>query len=190
MVDIGVAGRAKTPLRVIVPRGRAERTAFSKEITPKLFEALEDYFPIEYPYDKLDQIAVPLAAMPAMENAGLITYREELLIAPASSDSVQRRRMSAYVIAHEIAHHWFGNLVTTAWWDDISLNEAFATWMEHWAVDRIQPEWRTSVDAQFAKTVAMRNDSLSSARRIRQPIATVGDIVQAFDAITYSKGSR
>ena len=130
IIDGGTAGKNKTPLRVITTRGHRDEAKYALEITPKVFSALENYFGIPYPYEKLDQITIPITvAFGAMENAGLITYRSSILLIRPQDDTVMRRRNSASTITHEIAHQWFGNMVTPAWWDDIWLNEAFATWM-------------------------------------------------------------
>lgn len=188
IVEAGHAGKKKTPLRIIVPKGRSARTTFAREATPKIFEALENYFGIPYPFDKLDQVAFPFNGG-AMENAGLITYGQSHLVAPPTGEFHRRKISSANIIAHEIAHQWFGNLATLHWWDDLWLNEAFAEWMEVRIVDRIFPEWKAPLFLPFRKGFAISSDSLTSARRIRQPIENAGDIAQAFDSITYNKGA-
>ena len=187
IVDAGTAGQKRTKLRIIVPKGRASRSTFARDATPKIFEALERYFGIPYPFDKLDQIAFTHNAG-AMENAGLITYGQQFLSAPPAGDSAQRQRIAAAYIAHEIAHQWFGNLTTMNWWDDIWLNEAFATWMETKVVHEVFPEWKALIQRLFAKSSAISQDSLASARRIRQPVSNAGEIGHAFDSITYLKG--
>jgi cytosol alanyl aminopeptidase len=189
VVDLGRAGRNKTPLRLIVPRGRADRVAFARDFTPRAFEALENYFNIPYPYAALDQIEMTATPGFAMENAGLITYGEGNLTAPPQGMSANQQRTSALVITHEMAHQWFGDLVTTAWWDDIWLNEAFATWSEAKILEQLRPDWRSTVSAQRDKRNSVGFDLLPSARRIRQPIENVGDIAHAFDPITYNKGA-
>ena len=138
IIDGGTAGKNKTPLRVITTRGHRDEAKYALEITPKVFSALENYFGIPYPYEKLDQITIPITvAFGAMENAGLITYRSSILLIRPQDDTVMRRRNSASTITHEIAHQWFGNMVTPAWWDDIWLNEAFATWMTMRTLEQI-----------------------------------------------------
>ncbi|MGH9627960.1 MAG: M1 family metallopeptidase [Bryobacteraceae bacterium] len=189
VVSAGTAGKKKTPLRVLVPRGRAAEAAYTIEVTPKIFNLLEEYFGIPYPYEKLDQVAIPITVgFGAMENVGLITYNQFLLLSEKEKDSLHRQRLSAEVITHEIAHQWFGNMVTPVWWDDIWLNEAFASWMEAKILDQLHPEWKPKVEALGPRSRAMSEDALTSARRIRQPIESNGDIGNAFDAITYSKG--
>jgi alanyl aminopeptidase len=104
-----------------------------------VFNALEEYFGIPYPFDKLDQIAFTFDGG-AMENVGLITYGQSLLVAPPAADSPGRQREAATTIAHEIAHQWFGNSTTMQWWDDLWLNESFATWLELRVIDQTHPE--------------------------------------------------
>ena len=176
------------PLRGIATQGKGEKLKYALNETHEIVEALEDYFQIPYPYEKLDSLAVPDFAAGAMENAGAITYREQLLLLDESASIGQKRR-SKSVQAHELAHQWFGNLVTPVWWNDIWLNEAFATWMAATALDRKWPDeqWRRQ-QMRSSKNV-MNSDSIPSARKIRNPIETNSDIVTAFDGITYEKGA-
>ena len=176
------------PLRGIAARGKGKHLAYALQRTPTLLEALERYFGIPYPYDKLDVIAVPDFAAGAMENAGAITFREWLLLVDEEQATRGQERSFAYVMAHELAHQWFGNLVTMPWWDDIWLNEAFATWMGHRVVQQVWPEHNAGLDLLGSVHHAMQEDSLVSARMIRQPIKTTHDISSAFDSITYDKG--
>jgi alanyl aminopeptidase len=149
---------------------------------------LEEYFQLPYLYPKLDLIEVPLGGG-AMENPGLITFAQRINLAQPGTETPQFQRRAASVEAHEMAHLWFGDLVTTAWWDDIWLNEAFATWMTYKTVDKFAPSWGESGARAASMESAMEADSLVSARRIRQPIESVGDIKTAFDSITYQKGA-
>ncbi len=185
IVDAGKVG--KTPLRIITPRGKTANAKFAAESIPQLLKLLENYFGIPYPYEKLDSIAMPISNF-AMENAGLITYGETLLLSKPEDDSIERQRQCAIVTAHEMAHQWFGDLVTTAWWDDIWLNEAFASWMENKIVAEWKPEWHMDVTGVNDRLYAMKKDSLVSTRKIRQPIESNDDIANAFDGITYQKG--
>jgi alanyl aminopeptidase len=169
-------------------RGRGAELAYALERTPPLLEALESYFGSEYPFAKLDVIAVPDFGAGAMENVGAITFRESLLLIDEDGAPEWQRRAFASVMAHELAHQWFGNLVTLAWWDDIWLNEAFATWMAARAVQAVHPEHQPGLRHLARVLGAMDADSLVSARQIRQPIQSNHDIRNAFDAITYSKG--
>lgn len=175
------------PLRGVAVRGRGERLAFALDHTGAFLAMMEEYFGIEYPYAKLDIVAVPDFAAGAMENIGLITFRETLLLLDESAPERQRRAYAG-VMAHELAHMWFGNLVTMPWWDDIWLNEAFATWMGHKAVQAVHPEHEADLSLLGSVHGAMRSDSLVSARQIRQPIESNHDIRNAFDGITYRKG--
>jgi cytosol alanyl aminopeptidase len=190
IIDGGKAGKNKTPLRVITTRGHRDEVKYALEVTPKVFAALEDYFGVPYPYEKLDQITIPVTvAFGAMENAGLITYQSSILAMRSHDDTIARRRMATEVITHEIAHQWFGNMVTPAWWDDIWLNEAFATWMTQRIEEQNFPDWKIDVSAVNSKSAVMGSDTLLSARKIRQPITSEGDIGSAFDDITYEKGA-
>jgi len=175
------------PLRGIAIKGQGGKLTQALAKTTGLLLTLEKYFGIAYPYDKLDIVAVPDFAAGAMENAGLITYRDSLLLM-GDHAPVWQHRASASVQAHEMAHQWFGDLVTMPWWDDIWLNEAFATWMGHWAVQHWKPEYHFDRDMLSQSMGAFSADSLVSARQIRQPIESFNDISSAFDGITYSKG--
>jgi len=186
VVDAGKVG--KTPLRIITPLGKAAEAKSAAEAIPQLLKLLENYFGTPYPYEKLDSVVMPISNF-AMENVGLITYGSTLLLAKPGEDSIDRQRQMATVAAHEMAHQWFGDLVTTAWWNDIWLNEAFATWMERKVVGEWKPDWHEDVSAVNARLGAMRDDSLVSARKIRQPIDSNDDIANAFDGITYEKGA-
>lgn len=188
VVNAGTAGLNKTPIRMIVPKGRGADARWAVESTGPLLEQLERYFDIPYPYEKLDHLVIPRGGG-AMENPGLVTYSSALLLAKPADETIVFRRWYASVCAHETAHMWFGDYVTTAWWDDIWLNEAFATWMGSKVLARWKPEWNEAVERAVDRSVAMSMDSLVTARRIRQPIAGNDDIANAFDNITYNKGA-
>jgi alanyl aminopeptidase len=159
-------------------------------VTPEILEGLEDYFGMAYPYDKLDVLAIPFTVQfGAMENVGLVTFRESLVLTPPEQDRVSRRRAYALVAAHEFAHQWFGDLVTAAWWDDIWLNEAFATWMETKIIERWAPSWGMAAQRVEHRNTAAEADALVGSRIIRQPVNSYNDVKNAFDAITYQKGS-
>ncbi len=149
---------------------------------------LEEWFGIPYHYPKLDLIEVPLGGG-AMENPGLITFAQRINLAKPGMESPRFHRVAAEVEAHEFAHLWFGDMVTNAWWDDIWLNEAFASWMTFHAVETFQPKWGAPEERTASMERAMTADRLLSARRIRQPIWSEGDIKTAFDTITYQKGA-
>ena len=186
-VDAGKAGQNHVALRMITPKGKGGQAKYAAEVTGQILEQLENYFAVPYPYDKLDILAVPLFGG-AMENPGLITYVQSLMLSEPAQDSIERQRGYAGVVAHEMAHQWFGDLVTTAWWNDIWLNEAFASWMGSKIIHQWKPEWNTKIDEQNSRLGAMYQDGLVSARQIRQPIESIDDIANAFDGITYSKG--
>jgi cytosol alanyl aminopeptidase len=175
------------PLRGFAARGKGHLLAYALENTQGLLEVQERYFGTPYPYEKLDVVAVPDFAAGAMENVGLITYREQLLLLDDDA-SMDQRRAYASVHAHELAHQWVGNLVTPRWWDDIWLNESFATWMGNKTVDAWRPDFGYG-NANFRGALGVMNaDALVSARQIREPIRSNHDIATAFDGITYQKG--
>jgi alanyl aminopeptidase len=189
VVDGGTAGISRTPLRYIVPRGRGADTRYARATTPRLLALLEDYFGRPYPYPKLDSMVIPITvAFGAMENPGLITYRSGLLLAPPDREDERFQQRYASVAAHEIAHQWFGDLVTMAWWDDLWLNESFATWMARKTVQQLNPQWEASGRRNDERQAAFRTDRLSSTRQIRQAVETRDDLGNAFDRITYDKG--
>jgi cytosol alanyl aminopeptidase len=177
-----------TPLRGIAAKGEGHRLQHVLGETPSIIHTLEDYYGFGYPFDKLDVLAAPDFAAGAMENAGLVTFRDWLLLIDPDSPA-QYVRGSFNVNAHELAHQWTGDTVTTMWWDDIWLNEAFATWMQQKVTEKVHPEYRADLDRIRGAQGAMNNDSLVSARKIRQPITGNGDIETAFDGITYQKGA-
>jgi cytosol alanyl aminopeptidase len=176
------------PLRVIGPRGTGPQLHWILEQTPGIVKYYEEYTNQPYPFDKLDLLGAPDFGAGAMENAGLIVFRDALLRLDAQSPA-DLYRISFDVTAHEIAHQWFGDLVTVPWWDDIWLNEAFATWAQGNATVALKPEYHGDLGRLEGTLGAMRSDSLLSARKIRQPIQGQGDIQNAFDGITYQKGA-
>lgn len=176
------------PFRGICARGRGPEMRYAMEHTAAIVASLERWTGVAYPYDKLDIVAVPDFASGAMENAGLITFRETFLLLPEQPGEDHVRAFTS-IMAHELAHHWFGDLVTMPWWDDIWLNEAFATYMASRTVADVAPEQNATMSEVASTQGAMGADSLASARRIRQPIESDHDIRNAFDAITYQKGA-
>jgi aminopeptidase N len=190
VVDGATAGMKKTRLRYVALKGRGAETRWAAEVTPRLLELLEEYFGMPYPFDKLDALAIPQTVFfGAMENVGLITYASQLLLATPREETSEFRRRYASVAAHEMAHMWFGDLVTLAWWDDAWLNEAFATWMADKVLARLRPEWSSGWWVHYARGRALELDRLASARRIRNPVLEKNDIPDAFDDITYLKGA-
>jgi len=188
LVDAGAHGRKPTPIRIIVPSGQAAKAAYTRDIVGPIFERIESYFAIPYPYAKLDLVVAPQYPG-AMEDAGLILFGARVLLAAPGQIATGWKMGSVKTLAHEVAHMWFGDLVTMAWWDDLWLNEAFASWMELPTVGPWSPSWRLDVKETETRATAAGADARMSARRIRQPIAGEGDIVGAFDSITYDKGS-
>jgi alanyl aminopeptidase len=187
-VQAAPSGRNKVPTRIITPKGRAAEAAYAAKVTPEILSALEEYFGIPYPYEKLDTIAVPLFRG-AMEHPGLITFNSEMVLAKEDEDTPGRQRNFSDTQVHELGHQWFGNLVTLAWWDDLWLNESFASWITPRIIETWRPKWDAPVQRLQYRSWSLESDSLVSARRIRQPIENAGDILTAFDSITYGKGS-
>ncbi len=162
-------------------------TAFALEAAEQQLAFYNKYFGIKYPFGKLDIIAVPDFSAGAMENAGAITFRERLLLVDPATSSVTARKRVAGIISHEIAHQWFGNLVTMKWWDDIWLNEGFATWMANKPVAAWRPEWRVELDDAADTQGALSIDAMRSTRPIRFKVETPAEINEVFDGIAYEK---
>ncbi len=178
-----------TPLRVIAAPGSAHLTTFALEMGAHCLRYFADYYGIDYPGDKLDMIAIPDFAWGAMENLGCITYRETaLLLDDASATSNEKIRV-ADVIAHEIAHMWFGDLVTMKWWNGIWLNEAFATFAEVKCVDAFEPEWDRWLSFSASRAASQETDALESTRSIEMKVASPDEASAMFDVLTYQKGS-
>jgi aminopeptidase N len=176
-----------TPLRVCSTPDKRGLTAFALEAATQQLKFYNDYFGIKYPFGKLDIIAVPDFAAGAMENAGAITFRERLLLVDPERSSADVRKNVASIISHEIAHQWFGNLVTMKWWDDIWLNEGFATWMASKPLDAWRPEWRMSIADAEDTQGALSLDALRTTRAIRTKVETPDEINEVFDGIAYEK---
>ncbi|WP_430391244.1 M1 family metallopeptidase [Dyella sp. 20L07] len=177
-----------TELRGIAAKGEGHRMQHVLSETPSIIHALEDYYGFGYPWDKLDLLAAPDFSAGAMENPGLVTFRDWLLLLDPDSPA-SYVRSSFNVTAHELAHQWTGDTVTMGWWDDLWLNEAFATWMQQKVTQKVHPEYRADLDRVRGAQGAMNGDSLVTTRKIRQPITGSGDIETAFDGITYQKGA-
>lgn len=177
------------PLRVIAPPGREALTAFALDVGAFSLRFLADWYDIAYPGDKVDLIAIPDFAFGAMENLGAITFRETALLLDQQRATQAEQQRVADVIAHELAHMWFGDLVTMSWWNGIWLNEAFATFMEMVTVDAYRPEWQRWVDFGLARSAAFDTDSLSTTRPIEFEVVTAADAEGMFDVLTYEKGA-
>jgi alanyl aminopeptidase len=176
-------------LRGFAPAGKGDKLDAALKATDDMLLWQEEYFDYPYPYGKLDIIAAPDFAYGAMENAGAIIYRESALLIDEKT-SMGRQRGIFTIHAHELGHQWFGNLVTPKWWDDIWLNEAFATWISYKTMHDFDPDGGWERAATKAGLGAMSSDSLINARQIRNPIERNGDIMDGFDAITYRKGGH
>ena len=183
----GNSGKIK--IRVITTKGNKSKGKFSLELGKKLLTSYEKYFGIKYPLPKLDLIAIPDFAAGAMENWGAITFRETILLYDPKTSSTRTKQFIAEVISHEIAHMWFGNLVTMKWWNDLWLNESFATFMATKFVDKFYPEW--DLWNQFiedAMNTAMSLDSLKTTHPIDVKVNSPAEVREIFDAISYDKG--
>ncbi len=176
------------PLAVYAPRGKLDQTGFALDYTARLLPWYEAYFDIDYPFGKYDQVAVPGFDAGAMENVGLVLFRQNLLLMDPGTASWRQEKLIAKVIAHEFAHMWFGNLVTMKWWDDLWLNEAFAEWMAHKACDAISPDYRVWDDFQDDKNRALVDDALPTTHPIWTAVDTPDQAIEMFDVITYQKG--
>jgi puromycin-sensitive aminopeptidase len=177
-----------TPIRVFAIRGKRAQAEFAHRLTERMFPYFERYFGVPYAYEKYDQVAVPGFDAGAMENVGLVLFRQNLLLMDRDSASWGQEKMIAKVIAHELAHMWFGNLVTMKWWDDLWLNEAFAEWFAHKAVHAVAPDYEVWADFQADKNRALIDDALPTTHPIYAPVETPGEAIEMFDVITYQKG--
>jgi aminopeptidase N len=177
------------PIRICSTPDKLALTGFALSAAEQQVAFFNNYFGIKYPYGKLDIIGVPDFAAGAMENAGAITFRERVLLADPERSSVALRKTVASVIAHEIAHQWFGDLVTMKWWDDIWLNEGFATWAANKPLAAWKPEWRMDLNATEETQKALGLDALRSTRAIRTRVSTPEEINEVFDPIAYEKTS-
>lgn len=178
------------PVSIYTTKGYTQDAQFALEIAPKIVDLFSKVFQVKYPLPKLDLLAVHAFSHNAMENWGLITYRSTALLFSPEKSAPSYKQNVAYVVAHEIAHQWFGNLVTMQWWDELWLNEGFATWVGYYAVDHLFPEW--DIFSEFVSSSlqqALRLDGLRNSHPIKVPVVDALDIDQLFDAISYLKGS-
>ncbi|MFL2677355.1 MAG: M1 family metallopeptidase [Dehalococcoidia bacterium] len=177
-----------TPLRIVFPEGKKDLSKFALDVGEFALKYFTDYFGRPYPGDKLDMIAIPDFASGAMENLGCITYREALLLVDEKNATQGELTRIADVICHEIAHMWFGDLVTMKWWNGIWLNEAFATFMATKAVDVFNKDWKRWVQFGIERSAAFDVDSLHSTRPIEFEVISPDDASAMFDLLTYEKG--
>ncbi|WP_242342468.1 M1 family metallopeptidase [Anaeromyxobacter terrae] len=176
------------PVRTWASPEKLPLTGFGQDVAVEVLPRLEDYFGAPYAFGKVDQVGLPEFEAGAMENAGLITFREVALLLDPQTASLAQKKRVAEVVTHELAHQWFGNWVTMTWWDDLWLNEAFATWMAFKVVDQWNPAWRVWLEFDQGKAAAMHLDALRSTHPIRAEIRDVNAAGEAFDLITYEKG--
>lgn len=174
------------------PAQPANALDFALDIAVRSTEFYNDFFGVPYPLPKCDHVALPDFSSGAMENWGLITYREVALLADPATTSVSGKHYIATVIAHELAHQWFGNLVTMQWWNDLWLNESFATLMEYIAIDALEPSWNVWLDfASNESVMALRRDALDGVQSVQVDVRHPDEISTLFDsAIVYAKGAR
>jgi len=182
-VDVG-----GIPIRVWAVPGKRHLAAFALEVAAFSLRFFREYYGVAYPGDKLDLIAIPDFAFGAMENLGAITFRETALLVDEPSASHAELARVAHVVVHEIAHMWFGDLVTMAWWNGLWLNEAFATFMEVLAVDAWKPAWGRWENFGVSRAAAFATDGLRSSRPIEFEVAAPKDAEAMFDVLTYEKG--
>ncbi|HTT88171.1 MAG TPA: M1 family aminopeptidase [Acidimicrobiales bacterium] len=176
------------PLRIACVPGRGALTGLAGDAATHALRFLRDYFSMPYPSDKLDHVAVPDFASGAMENLGLVTYRETALLVSEDSSQDERQRVVS-VIGHETAHMWFGDLVTMRWWDGTWLNEAFATYMELLVTDTFEPRWQIWSNFGIDQAAALATDGLRASRSIEFPVGRPDEVQDMFDVITYDKGA-
>jgi puromycin-sensitive aminopeptidase len=176
------------PLRVVHVPGKAHLAAFGLDVGAFCLRWFQRYYDIPYPSDKVDLLALPDFAAGAMENLGCITFRENALLVDPATATMDEQMRVADVVAHELAHMWFGDLVTMRWWNGIWLNEAFATFMELIACDAYRPEWGRWTLFGLERSVAFETDSLQSTRPIEFPVRSPQDCEGMFDVLTYQKG--
>jgi aminopeptidase N len=182
-------GADNVPIRICTTPGKKNLSELALESAQQILKFYDTYYAVKYPFGKLDVLAVPDFAAGAMENTGAIFYRETDLLAETKGASVATRKTIASVLAHEMAHQWFGDLVTMKWWDDIWLNEGFATWMANKPLAAAHPEWNIAVDEALENQTALSLDSLKATRPIHAAANTSAEIDEAFDAIAYQKGA-
>lgn len=178
-----------TRVAVYTTPGQLALTGFAHEVMQACLPRLNDYFGLRYPLPKLDLVGVPDFAAGAMENWGAMFFRENRLLVDPSKAAAATLRAVANVITHEVVHQWFGNLVTMDWWEDLWLNESFATWLACKIVDGWRPEWRSWVEFARDKQVPLGVDALTSTRPISSKVRTAAEAEEMFDALTYEKGA-
>lgn len=189
LIDGGRAGRAQTPIRFIVPRGRGGETGYARAVTPRIVDELEKFFAMPYPYAKLDVAVVP-RFWGTMEHPGIVAIGQPLALIKPGEEGLRRQQSYANTTIHELAHYWFGDYVTCSWWNDVWLNEALGTWADGKLTDALEPAWKFTLgrDVSLLQDV-MAADGQPTAQKIRLPVETTDAIQNSFDSrITYFKG--
>ncbi len=180
IVDAGRAGRNGTPVRIITPRRCAAEAAAARDATPKILDALEQYTGIPYPFDKLDHLALLDSAFGAIENPGLIGYDRKVLLAKPENETPERRLAMRETMAHELAHQWFGNLVTMSAWEDVWLSEGFATWMANKLMEEALPPGRNRI---------LTLDAAPGVAQVRAPMSSRWQMRNVYSPMVYHKGA-
>ncbi len=176
------------PLRIFTARGRRHEARYAMEVTKQVLGWFGDYFGRPYMLPKLDQIAVPGVRGGAMEDWGLVSYNENGLLFDERRSAPRQRETISYLVAHELAHQWFGNLVTAAWWDHLWLNEAFAHWIAVKVMNEANPEWKVALRRRLDLEAALARDAGAATRAMDAPPSSEAGIFEVFDEITYQKG--
>ena len=188
--EVSPATSNNVMFRIWARKDALDQIAYAKDVGPKMLQYFEDYFNVTYPLPKQDMIAIPDFSAGAMENWGLITYRETALLFKPGVSAIGNKQRIAVVISHELAHQWFGNLVTPSWWTDLWLNEGFASYVEYLGVEAIQPKFK--ILEQFILDdlqSVFKIDALETSHPISIPVGHPDEIAEIFDRISYAKGA-
>lgn len=190
LVEGGAGGAARVPVRFVVPRGRGAETRYAASVTARMLDLVEAATGVPYPYEKCDVAVVP-RYWGTMEHPGIVALGQPLTLMPAGEETRERKLRYASIALHELVHHWFGDLVTMAWWDDIWLNESLTSFLDPVVTDALEPAWRATAQRRAdARASALEADVLAAAKRLREPVGARDEIEGAFDnAITYDKGA-
>ncbi|GAO02430.1 M1 family metallopeptidase [Anaeromyxobacter sp. PSR-1] len=190
LVDGGAGGAARVPVRFVVPRGRGGETRYAASVTARMLDLIEAETGVPYPYEKCDVAVVP-RFWGTMEHPGIVALGQPLTLIPPAEETRERRLRYATIAMHELVHHWFGDLVTMAWWDDTWLNESLTSFLDSVVVDALEPAWRRTARRRAeGRASALEADVLAAAKRLREPVGSRDEIEGAFDnAITYDKGA-
>lgn len=188
VVDAGIAGQRRIPVRIITPRGRATEATAARTVTPQILERLEQYTGIPYPWDKLDHLVGLNLPFGGIEDPGLIIYGDQFLLAPPNQETEQFKVSVRGIMTHEMAHQWFGNLVTQAWWDDVWLSEGFATWLTLKISDMDLPPFERHMSSSDMRDVLLLHDS-PEGRPLRVEMHSRKDTEDVYNGLVYFKGA-